>query len=244
MSDEVQSPGGSQMLRHEAREREWTAPAEGVPGAIEAIEAHMASHFGPVDSVFHEVVSDLIHIDVHIIRATDERPFHVLFTTGMSDLPMQLPEDAAFETRAELMLALPPDWGLGDEDFKDERWYWPIRNMKRLARLPHDYQTWLGSGHTIPNGDPPEPYAEGVPFSCAMIAWPLLLPPEAHVFTLSNGEQLRMLSVLWLHPGEVVFKLNRGADALLDRLDGQRSSELLDVSRPDASRRKKFLGLF
>ena len=53
-----------------------------------------------------------------------------------------------------------------------------------------------------------------------------------------------MLSVVWLHPGEVMLKLNKGSDALYDRFDSAGVSELVDVSRRDVSKRKKFLGLF
>jgi hypothetical protein len=240
-----ESPGGSLILRHEARDEEWAPPAEGVEGTLELIEDHMQSVFGPVETVFHELISDLVHLDVHQILPSDEHPYHVLFTTGMSDLPMTLPEGLDIERRAELMMALPPDWQMSKDAWEDERWYWPIRTMKTLARLPHEYGTWLGLGHTVPNGDPPEPYAPGVPFCCAMIAPPLLLPHDAHVVSLPNGEDLRFLSIVWLHPGEVVLKLNKGADELYDRMDQVECSELLDLNRPDLSRRrKKFLGLF
>ena len=32
---------------------------------------------------------------------------------------------------------------------KDEKWYWPIRLLKSLARLPIASDTWLGFGHTL-----------------------------------------------------------------------------------------------
>ena len=32
---------------------------------------------------------------------------------------------------------------------KDEKWYWPIRLLKSLARLPIASDTWLGFGHTM-----------------------------------------------------------------------------------------------
>ena len=38
--------------------------------------------------------------------------------------------------RAELAIALPADWKLDQESMKDEKWYWPIRLLKSLARLP------------------------------------------------------------------------------------------------------------
>ena len=59
--------------------------------------------------------------------------------------------------RAELAIALPPDWKLDEESLKDERWYWPIGLLKVLARLPISNDTWLGCWHTL---DKQSPFAE------------------------------------------------------------------------------------
>ena len=53
--------------------------------------------------------------------------------------------------RAELVIALPADWKLNQESMQDERWYWPIRLLKALARLPIYNDTWLAWGHTMDN---------------------------------------------------------------------------------------------
>jgi hypothetical protein len=78
-SDEV-SPGGSKILRHEARERRWTAPAS--TEGMEQIDAHFRRFFGEPSTVFHEVMSDLVHLDVHVIRPRPERNWWTLFTTS------------------------------------------------------------------------------------------------------------------------------------------------------------------
>jgi hypothetical protein len=67
---------------------------------------------------------------------------------------------------------------MDEERFSDERVYWPIRLLKGLGRLPHEYSTFLWYGHTIPNGDPPEPYAEGTNLCCALITPPVLAPDD------------------------------------------------------------------
>jgi hypothetical protein len=41
---------------------------------IEAISAHLERHLGPVSGVFHEIISDLVHIDVHVVPANDHCP--------------------------------------------------------------------------------------------------------------------------------------------------------------------------
>jgi hypothetical protein len=50
------------------------------------------THLGEIHDVYHELISDLVHIDIHHVAPDDERPFHTLVTSGMSDLPMTVPE--------------------------------------------------------------------------------------------------------------------------------------------------------
>ena len=86
---------------------------------------------------------------------------------GMGAHRMTLPEELADQglDRAELLIALPPDWKLDHDSLQDERWYWPIRLLKSLARLPGISDTWLGWGHTVDNQ---EPYADNTELSGAI----------------------------------------------------------------------------
>ena len=132
------TPGGSPIYRYEEQEnREFQMPAEMGRYAGE-IEAQFAQLFPDHKSfVFHELLSDLVHIDVHVICPDEELPFYVLYTTGMSDLPMTLPEEIAEQElyrRSELYLFLPGDWQLGKPgdvatDIPPE-YYWPIHMIK------------------------------------------------------------------------------------------------------------------
>ena len=63
MDDIERSASGSPIYRHESKRREWQAP-ESAGVNLEAIEDHLEKHVGKVESVFHEIVSDLIHLDV------------------------------------------------------------------------------------------------------------------------------------------------------------------------------------
>ncbi len=129
--DDEESPGGSRMLRHAARENGWTPAEHGDPDWMRAIEEHFGAHVAPADRVFHELASDLVHIDVHQVPPGGNRPFWTLFTTGMSALPMTMPKDARSSPFAELVVLLPPHWKMMDqESFKNEEWYWPIRLLK------------------------------------------------------------------------------------------------------------------
>ena len=184
------SPSGGPIYRHKERSIPFQ-PAAGDPEHIERISEHIERHFGPVAGVYHELISDLVHIDVHVVNPTPQRNCYTLVTSGLSEAPMSVPEGLEALRFAELFIQLPPTWPLHElnkvaarrreespaEAAAAERWYWPIRWLKTLARLPHEYDTWLGEGHTVPNGDPPEPYAEGTALCGAMLVEPTLVPP-------------------------------------------------------------------
>jgi len=127
------SEGGSTMYRHQEREREFE-PAAGDGELIEEVSDHLEKHLGECHGVFHEIVSDLVHVDVHYHGPTEEFPWQTLVTSGMSQLPMTVPPDAEVSDYAELVTCLPPDWPLTDEAFQDEYFYWPLGWMKFLAR--------------------------------------------------------------------------------------------------------------
>jgi len=195
------------------------------PPAPMAYTDEIVTHFetvfpGRTSSVFHEIVSDTIHIDVNIMEPTEEEPFWVLYTSGMSDLPMTIPDEVLAQLdepldRAEVMMFLPGSWELTEESFKDDNYYWPIRLMKQIARFPHQYHTWLGYGHTIPNYADYEPYADGTGLNGVML---YQLKEEISIIKTTDGNQVQAYFLLPLYKEEMEYKLEHGLDALLDRL--------------------------
>lgn len=229
------SPGGSPILVH-SREKDFT-PAQG-ESHIEAISAHIERHLGPIAGVFHEIISDLVHIDVHVVPASEPFPFLRLVTSGMSDLPMTLPEGAPGSAYMELMVTLPADWPISDDAFEDERNYWPVRLLKTLARLPHEYDTWLGFGHTIPNGHPAEPYAPGVGFDGAIVLPPVTAPEGFGTLQLDDARTIEFMSIVPLYPEEMDLKLKKDAEALLDRFDAKNIQDVIVPGRVNVARKR------
>ncbi len=228
------APQGSGVLRHAPRDQQWVPAAEPDPYAVEAIGQHVTHHFGPISYVWHELASDLVRIDIHVVTPTAERPFYTLVTDGMSDLAMSVPAEANDSPYAELMLCLPADWELSGDTFREDRNYWPIGLLKSIARLPHEYNTWIGLWHSVPNGDPPSPYLPGVPFAGALVAPMLRCDPSAHVIKTESGKDISLLALVPLHPAEVALKVRSGTDALLDALATVEISELFSPTRPSA----------
>jgi Suppressor of fused protein (SUFU) len=181
MSDDVEySESGVRIYRYEAEEKPFQV-AEGDAEALQAIEGHIEKHIGKIETVMHEIVSDLIHIDVHIVEPTAERNFYTLITSGMSDLPMTVPDECEEFKFAELLICLPASWDMPKvyDTMADEEHWWPIRCLKYLARFPHEYDTWLCENHTIPNGDPPEPFAGNTRLCCGLSSRAGNTPPTA-----------------------------------------------------------------
>jgi hypothetical protein len=175
------------------------------------------------------------------------RPFHVLVTSGMSATPMTTRAGADVAKFAELIVLLPESWPVGESD---ERFYWPIRWLKMLARLPYDFSTWLGMGHTVPNGDPPRPFAPGTERCAMLVLKSISLPIEAQSMTLADGSVLEFFALYPLHRAELELKLAAGTHALIDRFEEAGVDDVVNPARPSVvqpppgSKRKKWFGLF
>lgn len=213
-------------------------PALGFESAhdLEAIGRHIERHWGKVDEVFHEIMSEYVHIDIHVIRATAQRPYHLLLTSGMSDRPMTAPEGAEEFGYAELLLALPAEWPVDHASFEDERDYWPIRQLKQAARFPHVHRTWLWYGHTFANGDPLDTYADDVAFCASILSVPVLCEKAAWKLEISPEKRIQFLSLIPIYEEELRFAWENGSDALLDRLDTVDSTELISKNRLNVCR--------
>ena len=242
-SDSPVSAGGSRMLRHESRERPFGLLPNTQP-SVDLIDGHIERHVGPVGMVFHEGVSDVVHVDIHHVEPSPDRPFHTLVTSGMSDLPMTPPEEVSSCSHAELVALLPPSWPLSQEAFEDEDTYWPLRQLKFLARLPHEYSTWLWAEHTVPNGNPPECFAPSTKLCCAYLLPAISLPDDFTVLDAPDGRRIAFFAFIPLYREEMEYKLKAGSDALLDRFERAGVGDVIDPQRPNVCRsgRKRLFG--
>ncbi len=232
--NQERSESGAPIHRHKPREEGWIPP-DMEDSNMDDIERHIEKHIGKISTVFHELISDIVHIDVHQIPPSEERPYWTLVTSGMSDLPMAAPEGCEDFAHAELMLCLPADWKMSQDEMEDERNYWPIRWLKICARFPHEYKTWLSWGHTLPHGDPPEAYAENTSLCCMMLGTPRTVSTEFWTLPIRDGKTIRFFGLYPLYSGEIDLKLKKGADYLEDLFDKNKVTELLDVQRADLS---------
>ena len=202
---------------------------------VEAVCRNIEEHIGDPARVFHELGSAFVHVDVHVVAPTDDRPYYTLVTSGMSDLPMTVPNGYDNLAYAEVVMCLPQDWKLDVESMRDVRNSWPVDCLRHVARFPHQYKTWMGDGHTVTMTNPPTPFCEGVPFTSLLLSRPKTVSKKFWYLTDIDNKIINFYSLIPLFPHETEFKLKDGAKKLEALLERQKVTELVDISRKDVT---------
>lgn len=194
---------------------------------LDALEEHIKEYFGDFPSVFHEITSTDIHVDVCVVPPTKERNYYTLITMGMGAHEMDLPEGVdSDKARAELLICLPPDWKVGEND---EEWFWPIGLLKSLAHLPIDCKTWLGWGHSVDNQ---HPLCDNTELCGSLLVLPEGVESGAEKCVLPNGNVINFFEVIPLYREEMNFKIDYDTIALLDKLQAT-AGHIVNINRPN-----------
>lgn len=207
------------------------------------IAAHIERHIGPIKQAFGTASAggEDSSIEVLHVAATPERPIHTLITSGMSDRPMAVPQGTDSPHHLELMMTLPRQWLLDAHAPRDAKRYWPIAQLLRLATIPSQSGTWLGWGHTLPNGDPPQPLAPDTKLCGAILVPSLLVPTAFYELTLED-RSIAFYSVVPLYREELALKEREGMKVLFEKLLDHDIRDLVDPRRRNVATRR--FGLF
>lgn len=204
---------------------------------LQQIRSHVERHIGPIDRVFPgdptTGTADVLHV-----KPVDSRPYHTLVTAGMSTVAMAVPPEVSAPHRLELMMTLPEGW---QPDGADERAHWPIRLLQSLSGLPRENGYWLGWGHIVRNGDPPQPYAPHTEL-CGVIIAPSLLVPVAFYEPTIDGERVAFYSAIPLYREELELHRSAGMAVLLEKLLQKDINDIVYLKRRNVA--KKRFGLF
>lgn len=178
-------------------------------------EKYIADNVGEYVEVMHEIVSEDIHLDIIVIPPTEEANYYKLVTMGMGSYKMNVPKELKKYAidRAELVIYLPPTWNVKSEKEED---YWPIRQLKTLARLPINNNTWLGFGHTIANDISNTPYADNTKFCSMMLLNSVDKNYEPAILKIKGLGVINLLQVLPLYEEEMEYKLKTDVEQLLE----------------------------
>jgi hypothetical protein len=218
------SAGGSVVRRYP--ETDWSQTKVGLTGEKTPEFGRMRDEvylrrFGEAKQVSHEVIPLIPHIDVmEYYRDGENGKVCTLVTSGMSDLAMNVPKKTEAPRRVELIFyCLEPK-----QDY--------VKTMRWLAHFPHDQKTWIGSFHTIPNGNPPTPL-----WGNSALDTIFLLPPivkkdqDLESELILDGDGVEFLWIVPLTTAECNLKLAKGADAILDLFQENRHPHVFDPYR-------------
>lgn len=210
--------------------------SRGDPALIEAMDGHLRRCFPGWDGpVLHEHYSPLVHLDVMVVRPTADHPCLRLVTCGMAEMPMHVPPDWSDTPYVELSIALPPNWPLSMHALRDERYSWPVRLMKQLAREPHECETFLWIGNTF-HGNPSQPYGPDTRLCASLIAPPMTAPAAFGEFTVGDGRLVRIFGVLPLYVQELDVTFDHSSRALLDMLADADVDDVVGPRRRNVAR--------
>ncbi len=186
--------------------------------------------FGSYKEVLHEIVSPDIHLDIIPVPPTDEEPFYKLITMGMGAFPMNVPEqlkELELE-HAELVIYLPPDWNIQSQEQKD---FWPIYFLKVLGRLPINYNTWLGFGHTIQANEDKSPFAENTKLNNILLLYATDYNSNPLKLRLSSNKKINFYQMFPIYQEELDFKSKHSAEELIERFDEDSRDLVLNINR-------------
>jgi len=183
-------------------------------------------------TVFHEIPTLDLHLDVYLIEPKNAS-FKILITSGMSTLKMNVSEQAENPKElefAELMMLIPKEIEFDQLYTGKNKNDWIITILKRTAKFPHFYDTWLEIGHSIQAEEDMTPYGNDTDFVGALIL-PSVTFDEKLTKISKNGRQINIYNVFPLYKNELEYKIENGYNKLLDFLIKANGKEVLDLNR-------------
>ncbi|MDB1145295.1 MAG: suppressor of fused domain protein [Alcaligenaceae bacterium] len=225
--DEVEESNDGEVIEYRYNEQD-----------LSLLEAFREKHIGHFKNVFHEMISDELHVDLYVSPPTDDRDYYIVMTEGMGAFEMNVPDEiprSMNHRRAEILCYLPSDWNLDFE--KDDRSYWPFGFMKSIARLPIRHHAWVGELHTM--GDE-EPFAANTALCAGILTQYINLVSntiEPLSVKLSDGKEVDILTMVPLYHEELKFKQAVNSYDLLRELKysiGLREMAIINPQRAKA----------
>ncbi|MEM8816692.1 MAG: suppressor of fused domain protein [Pseudomonadota bacterium] len=199
----------------------------------------MEKHIGAIERIYQEPAGRDFPLELLHVAPQTKRPFHVFVTRGVSNRAMRVPREMEEFARAELLLALPAAWPVAGE--ANENHDWPLQWLRRIGRLPYEFDTWIGWGHSIPNGDPPAPIAD-TGFAGVCLAPPYWLKPEFFQLKTALGETVCFYDLVPVYADELALKLNEGFGELEKCFEKAATGFILDVNRKSVAPQHGQLG--
>jgi hypothetical protein len=107
-----------------------------------------------------------------------------------------------------------------------------INTLRWVAHFPHNSQSFLGYGHTMPNGSPPAPFWGSTELDTLFFVPPIVMKDQTLPSELQlEGDPVHFLWVVPLTTAECNFKLKNGFEAMMNLFQERRHPHVFDPHR-------------
>jgi hypothetical protein len=188
-----------------------------------------------VDSIVELKRNNEYNFSINWIKATKKQPYHIIFTSGLSDSKQTGSEKYPEFESIELYFCLPEYWKVQDSS---SDYQWPIEWLNKIAQVPQKNATWFGPGDTIPAGNPIHTISSKLKQNHFILTEPIKFESELKVINL-DSKDVRFLSIVPIFEDEMKFKTKNSSKILLEKYKHNKFTEEVDEYRTPVVRNSK-----
>lgn len=196
---------------------------------VKQLENFVKNKYGEYTSVYHELYSPDIHLDILVVPPSKKDNYYKLITKGMGAYKMNVPSiinNKGYD-RAELVMYLPPEW-----DFKNKDNNWIISQLKVIARTPIYENNWIGYGHTFSQSiDASITYSSNTKLSDIILFKSYDNSNCENKLYMDTKGQINFYQVFPIYREELEYAKLHGAESLEKLILGDYKKPIIDVSR-------------
>jgi hypothetical protein len=156
------------------------------------------------------------------------KKYLTLSTSGLNKYTMPVSPKYAGKEHIELCFCFDADW-----DFEDEDHQWPIEKLNTLGNYLLEKQTWFGAGHTIPNGNPPQPLSKTVTQDYFFFDEATFLHKIFNSFYVEET-LVNFLFIIPITKDELAFKQKKNTFGFKKKLASKNVHEVVEEFRPSS----------
>ncbi len=194
-------------------------------------ESFVKQEYGHFDEVIHEIVSPDIHLDIAIVPPAEDQPYYKLVTMGAGAYKMNVPKELkSYKLEyAEYVIFLPKEWNIKSDK---EEYYWAIRQLKNIARLPIYTDSWLAYGHSITANEDFSPVADNTGFNSFILINSINKNNEiVKPLKLGLFKKVNFYQVFPLYNEEVKYKMENSLEELIDKFSDEDLDPVVNINR-------------
>ena len=198
---------------------------------LEKIESFIENEYGHFEEVIHELVSPDIHLDIAIVPPNEYQPYYKLVTMGAGAYKMNVPRELkSYKLEyAEYVIFLPKEWDIKSDK---EEYYWAIRQLKNIARLSINTDSWLAYGHTITANEDYSPVAENTEFNSFVLINSINKNNEIiNPLKIGLFKQINFYQMFPLYREEVDYKMENSLEELINKFSDEDLDPVVNINR-------------